>query len=127
MCRSDSYNVHFYLATFQLIKLGLSYKYVLLNIIDHLMNKLTTHNRRSLDLIAARCFFYFSRSYELDNKLDQIRQTLHARLRTATLRNDYEGQAVLINCLLRNYIHHNLYDQVLIHFIVFRFINLFMF
>lgn len=91
------------------------------------MNKLTTHNRRSLDLIAARCFFYFSRSYELDNKLDQIRQTLHARLRTATLRNDYEGQAVLINCLLRNYIHHNLYDQVLIHFIVFRFINLFMF
>lgn len=78
------------------------------------MNKLTTHNRRSLDLIAARCYFYFSRSYELDQRLDQIRQILHARLRTSTLRNDYEGQAVLINCLLRNYIHYNLYDQVLI-------------
>jgi len=64
-----------------------------------------------LDLIAARCYFYYSRSYELDQKLDQIRQFLHARLRTATLRNDYEGQAVLINCLLRNYIHYNLYDQ----------------
>jgi 26S proteasome regulatory subunit N3 len=36
---------------------------------------------------------------------------LHARLRTATLRNDAEGQAVLINCLLRNYLHYHLYDQ----------------
>ena len=36
---------------------------------------------------------------------------LHARLRTATLRNDYEGQAVLINCLLRAYLHSSLYEQ----------------
>jgi 26S proteasome regulatory subunit N3 len=36
---------------------------------------------------------------------------LHARLRTATLRNDFEGQACLLNLLLRNYLHHNLYDQ----------------
>ena len=27
-------------------------------------------------------------------------------------RNDFEGQAVLINCLLRNYLHYNLYNQV---------------
>ena len=26
--------------------------------------------------------------------------------------NDFESQAVLINCLLRNYLHYNLYDQV---------------
>ena len=26
-------------------------------------------------------------------------------------RNDFEGQAVLINCLLRNYLHYNLYNQ----------------
>ena len=39
------------------------------------------------------------------------RATLHACLRTATLRNDFEGQAVLINCLLRNYLHYNLYNQ----------------
>merc|ERR1711997_1386798 len=31
--------------------------------------------------------------------------------RTATLRNDFEGQAVLINCLLRNYLNYNLYNQ----------------
>ena len=40
-----------------------------------------------------------------------FRSALHARLRTATLRNDFEGQAVLINCLLRNYLHYNLYNQ----------------
>ncbi|OXA55989.1 probable 26S proteasome non-ATPase regulatory subunit 3 [Folsomia candida] len=78
---------------------------------EHLMQKLKNHNRRSLDLIAARCYFYYSRAYELDSKFDQIRPFLHAKLRTATLRNDYEGQAVLINCLLRNYLHYNLYDQ----------------
>jgi hypothetical protein len=36
---------------------------------------------------------------------------LHSRLRTATLRNDFEGTAVLINLLLRNYLHYNLYSQ----------------
>ena len=35
----------------------------------------------------------------------------HLRLRTATLRHDEEGQAVLINLLLWNYLEHNLYDQ----------------
>lgn len=78
---------------------------------QNLMSKLTNQNRRTLDLIAAKCYFYHSRVAELANKLDSIRGFLHARLRTATLRNDFEGQAVLINCLLRNYLHYSLYDQ----------------
>lgn len=36
---------------------------------------------------------------------------LHTRLRTATLRHDADGQAVLLNLLLRNYLTFNLYDQ----------------
>lgn len=36
---------------------------------------------------------------------------LHARLRTATLRHDADGQATLLNLLLRNYLQYNLYDQ----------------
>lgn len=78
---------------------------------DSLMLKVTSQNRRTLDLVAAKCYFYHSRAYELTNQLDKIRGFLHSRLRTATLRNDFEGQAVLINCLLRNYLHYNLYDQ----------------
>jgi len=78
---------------------------------EMLMNKVTSTNRRTIDLIAAKCYFYHSRVYELTDQLDKIRGFLHSRLRTATLRNDFEGQAVLINCLLRNYLHFNLYDQ----------------
>ena len=51
------------------------------------------------------------RCYELTNKLNQIKSFLHSRLRTSTLRNDFEGQAVLLNCLLRLYLHYNLYEQ----------------
>lgn len=78
---------------------------------DSLMTKVTGQNRRTLDLVAAKCYFYHSRAYELTNQLDKIRGFLLSRLRTATLRNDFEGQAVLINSLLRNYLHYNLYDQ----------------
>jgi len=73
--------------------------------------KLETQNRRTLDQISAKCYFYYTRAHEIIDKLDTIRPGLHARLRTATLRNDFEGQAVLINCLLRNYLHYNLYNQ----------------
>lgn len=78
---------------------------------EALVQKIVSQNRRTIDLIAAKCYFYHSRAYELTNQLDKIRRFLHLRLRTATLRNDFEGQAVLINCLLRNYLHYNLYDQ----------------
>lgn len=78
---------------------------------DKLMTKITSQNRRTLDLVAAKCYFYHSRVAELTNNLVEIRAFLYSRLRTATLRNDSEGQAVLINCLLRNYLHYSLYDQ----------------
>lgn len=83
-----------------------------LNCSNQLMTKITSQlYRRTLDLISAKCYFYHSRCAELTGKLDTIRGFLHARLRTATLRNDFEGQAVIINCLLRNYLHYSLYDQ----------------
>ncbi|XP_034473981.1 probable 26S proteasome non-ATPase regulatory subunit 3 [Drosophila innubila] len=78
---------------------------------DALMSKISIQNRRTLDLIGAKSYFYYSRVAELNNALEGIRAFLHARLRTATLRNDFEGQAVLLNCLLRNYLHYALYDQ----------------
>jgi 26S proteasome regulatory subunit N3 len=79
---------------------------------EELMKKIVVQNRRSLDHIAARCYYYYTRSFEKVGDIGKIRGLLHSRLRTATLRNDFEGQAVLINCLLRSYIDHNLFDQV---------------
>ncbi|ESN92467.1 hypothetical protein HELRODRAFT_186129 [Helobdella robusta] len=78
---------------------------------DQLMDKIALQNRRTLDMLAARCYFYFARAYELTNQFDRIRSTLHARLCTCTLKSDHEGQATLLNLLLRNYLHYNLYDQ----------------
>lgn len=45
------------------------------------------------------------------SNLSLSRSFLHARLRTATLRHDADGQATLLNLLLRNYLHYSLYDQ----------------
>jgi len=62
-------------------------------------------------MLAAKCYFYYARAYELTDRMDKIREKLHNRLRTCTLRSDHEGQAALLNLLLRNYLHYNLYDQ----------------
>jgi len=84
-----------------------------LELSEKMMDKIVNQNRRSLDVIAAKCFFYYGRINELTGRLDKIRFILHSRLRTAILRNDYEGTAVLINVLLRSYLQYNLYDQAL--------------
>jgi 26S proteasome regulatory subunit N3 len=78
---------------------------------DALIEKVIVQNRRTLDGLSAKCYFYHSWIYELRGQLSSIRGFLHARLRTATLRHNEEAQAVLTNLLLRNYLHHNLYDQ----------------
>lgn len=68
-------------------------------------------SRRSLDPIAAKCYFYYSKIYELVNPFDNIRTVFHERLQTAVIKNQFETTAVLLNCLLRNYLHYNLYSQ----------------
>lgn len=78
---------------------------------DQLMQYITSQNRRTMDALAARCYYFHTRAYELVGQLHKIKGFLHSRLRTATLRNDFEGQAVILNCLLRLYSTYNQYDQ----------------
>ncbi|KAF7491251.1 26S proteasome non-ATPase regulatory subunit 3 [Sarcoptes scabiei] len=78
---------------------------------DALMTKICKHNRRTLDVLAAKAYYFHCRCYELNDQLNDTKSFFHSRLQTATLRNDYEGQAVLLNCLLRIYLNYNLYDQ----------------
>jgi len=77
-----------------------------------LIEQVTISRQRSGDEICARCYFYYARTAELTGKAGAIRGDLFAGLRTATLRKDEPGQAVLLNGLLRNFIDHNLIDQV---------------
>ncbi|XP_034228098.1 probable 26S proteasome non-ATPase regulatory subunit 3 [Prunus dulcis] len=68
-------------------------------------------NRRTIDVLASRLYFYYSLSYELTDDLAEIRGNLLNLHRIATLRHDELGQETLLNLLLRNYLHYNLYDQ----------------
>jgi 26S proteasome regulatory subunit N3 len=68
-------------------------------------------NRRSLDVFSSKAYFYYSYSYERLNKLDLIRPILLSLYRTTCVRHDDIGQSVLLNLLLRNYLHYSLYDQ----------------
>jgi 26S proteasome regulatory subunit N3 len=68
-------------------------------------------NRRSLDVLSSKAFFYFSLAYERIQRLEQIRPTLLALYRTSCVRHDEMGQAVLLNLLLGNYLQFNLFDQ----------------
>lgn len=99
-----------------------------------LMERTQETGRRSMAVLASRCFYFHSRAFELDDRLEEIRPFLHSRLRSATLKNvgwltredyiiwhhfrcsflkfqNHDCQAVLINLLLRNYLHYNLHDQ----------------
>ncbi|GKV20895.1 hypothetical protein SLEP1_g30942 [Rubroshorea leprosula] len=74
--------------------------------------RLKNVNRRTVDVLAARLYFYYSLSYELTTAdLAEVRGNLLALHRIATLRHDELGQETLLNLLLRNYHHYNLYDQ----------------
>ncbi|KAL0076148.1 proteasome regulatory subunit C-terminal-domain-containing protein [Phycomyces blakesleeanus] len=78
---------------------------------DKTVKKILLLNRRTLDQLAARVYFYHARFYELTGRLAEIRPLQLAAHRTATLKHDDETQATLLNLLLRNYFVHNLYDQ----------------
>nr|XP_023918081.1 probable 26S proteasome non-ATPase regulatory subunit 3 [Quercus suber] len=73
--------------------------------------RLKNLNRRTVDVLASRLYFYYSLSYELTGDLAEIRGNLLSLHRIATLRRDELGQETLLNLLLRNYLHYNLYDQ----------------
>ena len=77
-----------------------------------LIERIRGFNRRSLDYLNAKVFSYFSLAYERVERLEHIRTSLLGFYRTACLHRDKMCQAVLLNLLLRNYLHYNLIDQV---------------
>ncbi|CAI7575657.1 unnamed protein product [Penicillium glandicola] len=77
-----------------------------------LIERLRALNRRTLDSLAARVYFYYSLFFEQIAPLPPspaaavttIRQPLLAALRTAVLRKDVDTQATVMTLLLRNYL-----------------------
>jgi 26S proteasome regulatory subunit N3 len=79
---------------------------------EYLAERIQTLNRRTLDSLSAKVFFYFSLFCEHlaplppspESPIVAIRPTLLAALRTAVLRKDIDTQASVIVLLLRNYL-----------------------
>jgi 26S proteasome regulatory subunit N3 len=68
-------------------------------------------NRRTMDQIAAKVYFYLARTYELQGRLAELRPTLLAVRQSAHLRKDENLEITVVNLLLRSYLQSNLYDQ----------------
>ena len=79
---------------------------------SNLVERLRTLNRRTLDALSARAYFYYSLFFEQLAPLPpspmasvvSIRQNLLAALRTSVLRKDQDTQATITTLLLRNYL-----------------------
>jgi 26S proteasome regulatory subunit N3 len=79
---------------------------------QHLTDRIHSLNRRTLDSLSAKVYFYYSLFCEQLAPLPPsplspivaIRPTLLAALRTAVLRKDIDTQAAVIVLLLRNYL-----------------------
>jgi len=67
--------------------------------------------RRSLDPLNAKVYYYHSRVYELTDCLADVRPVYMKRLRSSALHGETESESVLLNLLLRNFLHHNLFEQ----------------
>ncbi|KAJ1762723.1 26S proteasome non-ATPase regulatory subunit [Coemansia sp. RSA 1591] len=76
-----------------------------------LISVISTAQRRTLDPISSRVFFYFSRFFEVADRLSDARPALLSALQAATLAGMKETKAMLLTLLLRNYLHYKLYDQ----------------
>uniref|UniRef100_A0A6U3CQC7 PCI domain-containing protein n=1 Tax=Lotharella globosa TaxID=91324 RepID=A0A6U3CQC7_9EUKA len=81
------------------------------NIAEECLDIVKQHNKRTMDIISARVYFYYSLAHtRLGNPL-AIRNKLLALYRSACLHHDVPGQAVLMNAILANYLHYNMYGQ----------------
>ncbi|KAH6590621.1 hypothetical protein BASA50_003846 [Batrachochytrium salamandrivorans] len=80
-------------------------------IASQLLAMVQSLNRRTLDPISGRLYFYHARFFEMADNVTEIRPQLLAAHRTASLRHDNETQATILNVLLRHYLHLNLVDQ----------------
>ncbi|ORY92724.1 proteasome regulatory subunit C-terminal-domain-containing protein [Leucosporidium creatinivorum] len=77
-----------------------------------LLSTVTSLNRRTMDQLSSKVYFYWVRLHELaGDDTAPLRTTLLAAQRTAALRHDDDLQATLLPLLLRNYLEHGLYDQ----------------
>jgi len=78
---------------------------------DAVVEVIEKHNKRILDPLMAKVFFYYARAHELAGRSEEIRAKLLSLQRTMVLRHHFASQITLLNLLLRNYLTYNLIDS----------------
>ncbi|ODO08966.1 26S proteasome regulatory subunit N3 [Cryptococcus wingfieldii CBS 7118] len=68
-------------------------------------------NRRTMDAIAGKVWFYLARAYELQGRLSELQPQLLAVRQTASLRKDETLEVTVLNLLLRSYLSAKQYEQ----------------
>ncbi|KAI3382296.1 hypothetical protein SNEBB_011390 [Seison nebaliae] len=84
-----------------------------MQICEKLLEEVCYENRRSMDSLAAKLYYYFSLMKERST-LDEYRKLrvfLLSRYKIAALHNDAESCVVLINLILRNYLRFHQFGQ----------------
>ncbi|KAL9261474.1 putative 26S proteasome non-ATPase regulatory subunit 3 [Drosera capensis] len=75
------------------------------------IDRLKHYNRRTFGAFSYKHYFYYSLSHERGGDLASIRGELYNLYSLAASHRDELGQEILLNLLLRNYLHYKLYDQ----------------
>mmetsp|Transcript_21129 Transcript_21129/g.34201 ORF Transcript_21129/g.34201 Transcript_21129/m.34201 type:complete len:530 (+) Transcript_21129:45-1634(+) len=75
-----------------------------------LVDRVKELNRRTLDPLSAKAYFYFAEAYARLGKLGAARPALLALHRSCCLRHDEHGQAVLLNAALRSLLEAGLVE-----------------
>lgn len=91
-------------------------------IFDDLMQKISIQNCWVLDFVVVKCYYYYVWVYEFLDKLDVVCSFLYVWFWIVMFWYDVDGQVILLNFLLWNYLYYSLYDQV--EKLVFKFVFL---
>ncbi|GFE54473.1 proteasome regulatory protein protein [Babesia ovis] len=66
---------------------------------------------RTIDQLAAKVYFYYSRAFELGGRFSETRMLLMNAYRKACLHHETMTEGVTFNCVVRNLVHHKLYSS----------------
>ncbi|ADV20103.1 26S proteasome regulatory subunit N3 [Cryptococcus gattii E566] len=72
---------------------------------------ISSWNRRTMDQLAGKVWFYVARAYELQGRLVELQSQFLAIRQTAALRKDETLEVTVLNLLLRSYLANSQYEQ----------------
>ena len=78
---------------------------------DYIIQRMKSVNRRTLDYLAAKAYYFISVAYEKMSLLPSLRPYMFEAYKSSCLHLDQIGQATTMNIIVRSYLQQNLYEQ----------------